>query len=163
MIDQEGGSALVRRRCDDCAFRGQEHLLRRMRDRHPRRGARAGRLGSCPARRRIEPGCQRARDDAYRDVRARMVHHRRPMARDRWAEFICLRRLETGHVASGGPRVVWVALALSGASIVLPKIMSPGWAINFGYRRFYHGLHGRHVDDDLPLDDERERLTDYDA
>lgn len=28
-----------------------------------------------------------------------------------WAEWICLRSLETGHSATGGPTVIWLALA----------------------------------------------------
>jgi hypothetical protein len=32
-----------------------------------------------------------------------------------WAEFICLRTLETGHVAWGGATVVWAALTVLGS------------------------------------------------
>jgi len=64
-----------------------------------------------------------------------------------WAEFVCVRRLETGHVASGGPVVIWIALAATGAQIVAAELISPGWAINTGFRHFYHGVHGRHLDE----------------
>jgi hypothetical protein len=60
-----------------------------------------------------------------------------------WAEFVCLRQLETGHVPFGGPTVVWVALVV----ITLPAVTTwldphPGvWFVNVGFRLMYHGLH----------------------
>lgn len=71
-----------------------------------------------------------------------------------WAEFVCLRQLQTGHVASGGSVVVWIALAWTGAYIVLGRVMSSGWAINTGFRHMYHGLHGTNLPLDEPFDDE---------
>jgi hypothetical protein len=60
-----------------------------------------------------------------------------------WAEFICLRHLETGRVPTGGPVVVWIALTVTGAQIVFAEVTpSATWAINTGFRHFYHGLRG---------------------
>jgi hypothetical protein len=35
-----------------------------------------------------------------------------------WAEWVCLRSLEDGHSATGGPVVVWVALGLAWLQLV---------------------------------------------
>lgn len=39
-----------------------------------------------------------------------------------WAEFICLRRLETGSAPFGGSSVVWIALAYGAAYVTLLRL-----------------------------------------
>ena len=65
-----------------------------------------------------------------------------------WAEFICLRQLETGHIWLGGATVIWVALVV----LTLPVVAAwldphPGvWFVNVGYRLMNRGLHpGRDI------------------
>jgi len=61
-----------------------------------------------------------------------------------WAEFVCLRRLETGHVPPGGSPVVWAALVVLAIPLVTQALdPHPGvLLVNLGYRMTYHGLHG---------------------
>lgn len=39
-----------------------------------------------------------------------------------WAEWVCLRSLETGHVATGGTALVWIALGFLGVQNLADRI-----------------------------------------
>jgi hypothetical protein len=73
-----------------------------------------------------------------------------------WAEFICLDRLGTGHVPTGGTTVVWIALAFTAFPLAMAGVDSgPGvWLLNYGFRHLYHGLH---PDRTIELPDPEER------
>jgi hypothetical protein len=60
-----------------------------------------------------------------------------------WAEFVCLDRLGTGRLPTGGTTVIWIALAFTAFPLAMAGAdPGPGvWMVNRGFRHLYHGLH----------------------
>ena len=65
-----------------------------------------------------------------------------------WAEFICLRGLQTRSLPTGGTTVVWAALVAQAAPIVVLHVWRTSGEVlfNTGYRMLHHGLHGSYPD-----------------